>query len=194
MSISAGEMLGLAMVVGLITGVAVGLLVPYSVERFRRRLARYERRAASLEHWLAARLTLSRTAKDYVDAFRSIGPRADAEQLSATASRADQARATWLSAQRRWEEATARLLVWSDDAHLGASLRHFEQPDALTIRAAIGKGQADVTRLHAQLDALDRLALQVGQRFMHETPAWWWRKLSQGVGFVRRITHRWSRP
>ncbi len=194
MSISAGEMLGLAMVVGVITGVAVGLLVPYSVERFRRRLDRYERQVAAQECWLAARLTLSRTAKDYVDAFRSIEPRAEANPLSATARRADQARTAWLSAQRQWEEATAGLVVWSDDAHLGASLRHFEQPDALTIRAAIGKGQGEVTRLHAQLDALDRLALQVGQRFMHETPAWWWRKLSQGAGFVRRITHRWSRP
>ena len=182
------------MIVGSITGVAVGLLVPHLAERFRRRLYRYERRAESLEHWLAARLTLSRTAKDYVDAFRSIAPHADAEQLSATASRADQARAAWLSAQRQWEETTARLLVWSDDAQLGASLRCFEQPDALTIRAAIGKGQSEVTRLHAQLDALDRLALQAGQRFMHETPAWWWRKLSQGVAFAQRITHRWSRP
>ncbi len=37
MSISAGEMLGLAMIVGSITGVTVGLLVPHLAERFRRR-------------------------------------------------------------------------------------------------------------------------------------------------------------
>jgi len=182
------------MVVGLMTGVAVGLLVPHLMERFRRRLDRYERRAVSLEHWITARLTLSRTAKEYVDAFRSSEPHADAGPLSVTSHRADQARAAWLSALRRWEEATARLVVRSDDAHLGALLRRFEQPDALTIRAAIGKSQTEVSRLHAQLDALDRLALQVAQRFMHETQAWWWRKLSQGVGFVRRITYRWSRP
>lgn len=194
MSISAGEILGLAMVLGLITGVAAGLLVPRLVERFRCRLLRHERLAATLEHWVSARLALSRAAKEYGDAFRSIEPHTDAGPPSEAVHRADQARTAWLSAQRQWEEATARLLVWSDDAHLGATLRRFEHPDALTIRTSIAKGDTEVARLHAQLDGLDRLALQIAQRVMHETPAWWWRRLSQGVRFVRSITHRWSRP
>ena len=194
MSISTGEMFGLAMVVGVMTGVVAALLVPRLVELFRRRVDRYERQVAALECWLAARLTLSRTSKEFVQAFRQLEPQAPGAQPSEGIPRADQARAAWLSAQRRWEKATAGLLVWCDDAHVGASLRHFERPDALAIRAALAKGQAEVTRLFAELDGLDRLAVETVQQFLHERPPWWWLRLSQGVGFVRRITYRWSRP
>jgi len=186
-------MFGLAMVVGVMTGVATGLLVPRLVVRLHRRLDRLERQRQAQETWLAARITLSRTSKEFVQAFRLLLTDAAGAPSEEAVRRADQARLAWLSALRQWEEATARLLMWCDDAHVGAKLRRFEQPDALAVRTAIAKGHAEVSRLFAELDDLDRLAVEIVRQFVRETPSWWWLRLGQAVNFLQRITDRWSR-
>ncbi len=194
MDLSAGEVLGLAAVIGLITGVVSVCLAPLLVERFRRRLEADRNRLTTYGLWLTARLTFSRASKDFVTSFRKIERDPDRTPPTDELQRADQSRQRWLAALAEWERQTANLMMCCDDAHIGVTLRSFETPDAHAIRTAIGKGPGDIDRLFAQLDELDRLAALTVRGFVRESRGAWWVPLSRGWAMLRRIAYRLTRP
>ncbi len=194
LNLSAGEVLGLAAVVGLITGALSVCLVPLVIERVLRRIETHQQRRAAYASWLSARLALSRTSKEWIESFRIIRRVPRDSTTPDERPHAEASRQQWLAALAEWERRTAQLLVRCDDAHIGATLRSFEHPDAQAVRVAVGKEQAEVDRLFAQLDELDRLAVMTVRGVMQESRGHVWTWLSRGVTLLRRIVHRLSQP
>lgn len=194
MNLSAGEVLGLAAVIGLITGALAVCLVPLVVERLLRRIETHQHKLTAYENWLNARFTFSRSSKEFIESFRKMRQAPNGSPTPDELPHAKESRQRWLAALAEWEHHTAHLLVRCDDTHIGATLRSFEQPDAQAIRAAIGKGQAEVDRLCAQLDELDRLAVITVRGVVRESRDNGWAIFSRGADMLRHIVHRLSQP
>jgi hypothetical protein len=194
LSVSAGELLGVAMLVGLATGVCAAAIVPSLCWRLRRKALYQDRRRAVCSRWLDARCAMTRASKDYIMAFRAVDPRHHNEPDDPASRRAEAARQTWLRASSEWSSATAQLMVWWNQPDLGATIRRLEQPDDQSIRAAVGRSGADVEALFVRLDALDASVIHAVRHMLREPASWWRRCLVQVVAFVGGIADHWSRP
>lgn len=191
---SAGELLGLAILVGVLTGAGTALLVPLWLTRLRRSLIYQEGRVNACGRWVDARCALSSASKNFITTFRALdrghADVGDDERLR----RAEAARESWLRASREWSAATAQLLARWNHPDLGLMIRRFEQPDAQAIRAAIGKCPSDVETLFLRLDELDKEAVNAARRLLKESPSWWWARVNGARAFVGRIVAQWSKP
>lgn len=188
---SAGELVGLAIFVGVAAGVGAAMLVPLWVAKLRRSLAHHEGRLDACRRWLDARSAMSQASKEFVSSFRALN---DGAELDESLKRAETAREVWLKASREWSQATTQFLAWWNHPDLGATLRRLEQPDGQAVRAAIGKSDADVAQLFARLDELDAEAIAIARRLLHESPSWWWVRVDGAGSFVRRLVTYWSQP
>jgi len=194
LDVSAGELLGLAILVGVLTGAGAALLVPLWLTRLRRSLIYQEGRVNACGRWLDARCALSSASKNFITSFRALNrvqvDVGDDEHLR----RAEAARESWLRASREWSAATAQLLARWNHPDLGVMIRRFEQPDAQAIRAAIGKSPSDVETLFLRLDELDKEAVNAARRLLQVSPSWWWARVNGARTFVGRILAQWSKP
>ena len=133
-------------------------------------------------------------SKAFVASFRAIERDPGRTPSPDELLRADESRQQWLASLTDWERQTGNLLMHCDDAHIGATLRMFESPDAQSIRASIGKKSAEIDRLFTQLDELDQLAIHVVREASRESRGAVWVPVDRVWNLLRRIADRLSKP
>ena len=157
---STGEAIGLAITMGAL-GAAVGTLIAHA----RRPKAKAIGRTEALARWLAARKTLSSSARSFVAAFRALAAeQPDSAFFDLRLDEAQRSRDRLHDAMRIFEEAEATLVAWAPAWSIDDAFSTLARVSAVDLRNAInGNGQA-VALLNQRLRRDDQQATDIVKR------------------------------
>ena len=193
---SAGEVVGLALTAGLVSGVVGAVLVAVITSQRHWDAQRHGRQIDAYAGWLAARLTLSRACESFVAAFRAIAaePR-DSAYFSLRTEEVRRARSQWCDAARQLD--LAALLAWSTDRSIIERKVPSDRIGADALRQAINGDERDVDRLLKELRTADRLAIDyVRNATLDIDPqgrlSMWREILAKAAAHIESIVNRWG--
>ncbi len=195
---SAGEVVGLALTAGLVSGVVGAVLVAVITSQRHWDAQRHGRQIDAYAEWLAARLTLSRACESFVAAFRAIAAEpGDSAYFSLRTEEVRRARSQWCDAARQLDLAEAALLAWSTDRSIIERKVPSDRIGADALRQAINSDERDVDRLLQELRTADRLAIDyVRNATVDVDPqgrlSMWHEILAKAAAHIESIVKRWG--
>ena len=166
---STGGIIGLAVAVGLVSGLVSAAVILALHARRQGRFDLQARRVDAYAHWLAARLALTRASLSFVSAFRVLAaePR-DSTYFALRTEEAQRVRSQWSDAVRTLDLAEATVIAWVDDASLPLRLEQFTRVAVSALRRAVAGSDEDVDTLVDRLHDTDQRAVEfVGQATAH---------------------------
>ena len=149
---SAAEIVGLALTMGLIGGLIGSMVLgPLRARRWDADRGR-ARRLDAYAHWLACQLRLNRAAGSFVAAFRCLALEPpDAPYFELRLQEAQRVRAEWCAAVQALDHAEAELLLRAEQPETRARLARIERITVRTLRQAIEGSERQVEDLALQL-------------------------------------------
>ena len=164
----AWEIIALAAAAGFVAGLLAALPVVLAIIRAQRLARERDRLINAFTHWLAARMTLTRTSSSVVAAFRALArePR-DSPYLALRGEETQRARAQWCDAMGLLDQAEAELMVCNPKGSARDDLTRFPRVSAEALRRAINGSEADAQRLVGELRSSDQQAID----FVQDTTA-----------------------
>lgn len=194
---SAGELLGLLMTVGLLAAAIGAILTAAGGLRRSRRTDLRARRLDVYSEWLAARLILTRASRSFVAAFRSLAAeRRDSSNLSLRRDEAQRTRTAWCEARNGLDRAEAMLLVWSDDPSISERLTGVAPVSPDMLRTGINGAPADFESLTRRLREADEQAIRLvrSATTVADAPPGPVREmLTRAAAYVQSIVEHWSK-
>jgi hypothetical protein len=169
--------IGLAITIGLLSGVVCALIVLVFASRRRWSMELCARRTDAYARWLAARLNLTRASLSFVSAFRTLAAESrESTYFALRCEEAQRARAAWCDAVRELDLAEASLVAWVDDPTLPQQLGQLGRIEAAALRRAIHGEEQEVDELTDEFHKKDRQAAEFASkaaaRLLSRRPGW----------------------
>ena len=194
---SAGEIVGLTLVVASLAGVAGVAACAIFAARWDRRVQVRLRRVDAHARWLAARMTLTRNSASFIAAFRALAAEdRHSQYVPLRREEAQRVRVAWCDAMRELDRAEAGLVVWSDDPAIRDRLAGFASVSPQALRSAINGSQGDVEQIIQRLHNADEVAADfVRAATTEKSPRAFPGKapFTRAVAYAQAIVNHWSK-